>query len=89
MMPNMVYDAEYGHHRDDLNVFVGIKTEGAALDLACGAGLLTIELAKSGLVCTGLDICNVVLERACSKSQNLNISYIKGDMRRFIGKNLI
>lgn len=78
-----IYDAEYGSFEGDFNVFVGLKTHGAALDLACGTGRLTIALAKSGLICTGLDSSEAMLERAALKSTGLDISYIHGDMRDF------
>ena len=78
-----IYDAEYGSFEGDLNIFVGLKTIGNALDLACGTGRLTIALAKSGLICTGLDSSQAMLERAALKSTGLDISYIQGDMRDF------
>lgn len=78
-----VYDAEYGNYSDDFNVFVGLKTGGDALDLACGTGRLTIALAKSGLNCTGLDTSKKMLEKARIKSKNLPIHYLDGDIRDF------
>ena len=78
-----VYDAEYGNYSDDFNVFVGLKTEGDALDLACGTGRLTIALAKSGLNCTGLDSSKKMLEQAQIKSEDLPVHYLEGDIRDF------
>ena len=78
-----IYDAEYGLFEGDLNIFVGLKTIGNALDLACGTVRLTIALAKSGLICTGLDSSQAMLERAALKSTGLDVSYIQGDMRDF------
>jgi ubiquinone/menaquinone biosynthesis C-methylase UbiE len=77
-----IYDAEYGSS-EDLDPFLGIKTGGTALDLACGTGRSTIELAKSGLQCTGLDASEAMLAMARQKSQGLPISYHVGDMRSF------
>lgn len=78
-----IYDAEYGSYVDDFKVFVGLKSQGYALDLACGTGRLTIALAQSGLNCVGLDASETMLKNARAKSKNLAISYIQGDMRDF------
>ncbi len=78
-----VYDAEYGDYSDDFNVFVDLKTEGWALDLACGTGRLTMALENSGLNCIGLDASKEMLDRARSKSQDLHIHYLQDDIRHF------
>lgn len=78
-----LYDSEYGRYTGDFSIFVGVKDQGLALDLACGTGRLTIALAKSGLDCIGLDICSPMLEKARKKSEGLSISYIQGNFRDF------
>jgi len=78
-----IYDAEYGSFKDDLHVFLGLKHQGSALDLACGTGRLTIALAKSGLSCVGLDASDPMLTRAKTKSEGLDISYTQRDMTNF------
>ena len=77
-----IYDAEY-RSTDDFNIFLGIKDKGKVLDLACGTGRLTIALAKSGLLCTGLDVCEAMLKHASNKSKGLPVQYLLGDMTSF------
>jgi len=56
------------------------------LDLCCGLGRISSELARMGFAVTGVDITesflNVAKEDA--KYENLNIEYIKSDAREFI-----
>ena len=78
-----VYDAEYGSFTEDFNVFIGLKHQGSALDLACGTGRLTIALAKAGLSCVGLDASEPMLAWARTKSEGVDVSYRQGDMRDF------
>jgi 2-polyprenyl-3-methyl-5-hydroxy-6-metoxy-1,4-benzoquinol methylase len=55
------------------------------LELACGTGRITCELAKVGKQMTGLDLSESMLEVARSKSAmlGLNISWHLGDMTYF------
>jgi ubiquinone/menaquinone biosynthesis C-methylase UbiE len=55
------------------------------LDLGCGTGRFSIELAKRGYMVTGLDIADEMLKVAMAnaKKANVNIKFIKGDMRNF------
>lgn len=79
----LVYEAEYSHYSSDFNLFLNLKTQGSALDLACGTGRLTIPLAERGFGATGLDASLSMLELARKKSQNLSIKWIQGDFREF------
>lgn len=76
------YDAEYGCFEEDYNIFLSLKTQGFALDLACGTGRIAIPLAKLGLKVTGIDASLPMLKRAKQKSQNLPIT-LSGDIRKF------
>ena len=51
------------------------------LDLACGHGRMTRELARRGAVVVGLDVSQQLLERARAReaTDGLGISYIHGD----------
>lgn len=62
----------------------GIK-EGLLLDLGCGTGSLTEELAKSGYDMIGVDISGDMLEIAQKKraDSGLDILYLMQDMREF------
>jgi D-alanine-D-alanine ligase len=63
---------------------VGIQPEDRILDLCCGQGRHTIELAKRGFSVTGLDqseyLLSVARERA--KEARLSVEFIEGDMRK-------
>jgi ubiquinone/menaquinone biosynthesis C-methylase UbiE len=55
------------------------------LDLGCGTGRFTIELAKRGYKMQGFDICDEMLKvaRKNSKKRHLKIKFIKADIRNF------
>jgi len=59
------------------------------LDVGCGRGRHAIEFAKRGLQVTGLDLSERSLEIAREKAaeENLNITFIAGDMRNPVGQN--
>lgn len=78
-----IYEAEYGGYTDDFKIFLGQKSSGHALDLACGTGRLTIALAQSGLNCMGMDENPNMLLFARKKSGDLPIKFLEGDMRDF------
>jgi len=56
------------------------------LDLCCGLGRISSELARMGFNVTGVDITESFLNaaREDAKYENLNIEYIKSDARDFI-----
>jgi ubiquinone/menaquinone biosynthesis C-methylase UbiE len=55
------------------------------LDLGCGTGRFTIELTRRGFSMLGLDITDEMIEFAQknTKKANVNIKFIKGNMRDF------
>lgn len=55
------------------------------LDLGCGTGRFTSELAKRGCRMIGLDITDEMLEvaRRSAKKANVKVRFIKGDVRNF------
>jgi SAM-dependent methyltransferase len=61
------------------------KKKKEMLDLGCGTGRFTIELAIRGYKMTGLDITREMLEIAKMKAKqyNLKIKFIKADIRNF------
>lgn len=59
-------------------------TGGAVLEVACGTGRVTLQLAQSGLCITGVDLSLPMLDIARRKSDGfLNVRFIEGDMRTF------
>ena len=56
---------------------------GAALELACGTGRVSIPIAKLGFPVTGLDIVPGMIARAQSKSAGLPTRWVVGDARTF------
>ena len=56
---------------------------GAALELACGTGRVSIPIAKLGFPVTGLDIVPGMIARAQSKSVDLPTRWVVGDARTF------
>jgi len=53
------------------------------LDLACGSGNMTVELAKLGYDMTGIDLSVDMLMEARVKSGDYDILYLNQDMRSF------
>jgi len=65
-----------------------VRTSGAVsgrvLDIACGTGRVTLQLAKEGIEITGLDRSPELLEIAGEKSFDIpNVHWRLGDMRSF------
>ena len=56
-----------------------------ALDLCCGMGRITAELARRGFYATGVDISEALLEAAREDAayENLDIEYVRADARSF------
>ena len=81
----VLYDCEYGNFTQDFDIFSSYINSGRVLDLACGTGRLTIELAKRGLQCVGIDKSASMLSMAQAKSKalGLNIFYLQEDIRKF------
>jgi SAM-dependent methyltransferase len=70
---------------DALLVMLEVPPEVAVLDLCCGPGRHTIELARRGYRMTGLDMTRAYLETAdqAATAEGFDIEFIEGDMRLF------
>jgi len=68
------------------------KFESLVLDLGCGTGDNTIELARRGLVVKGLDAVPEALERACKKTEQAGLKqspeFVLGDALRLAESGL-
>ncbi len=56
------------------------------LDLCCGPGRFSLELAKRGFRVTGVDRTTAYLREACKRArqQKLDVEFVREDMRRFV-----
>ncbi|MDJ0625758.1 MAG: methyltransferase domain-containing protein [Candidatus Caenarcaniphilales bacterium] len=75
---SLKYVADYGKELVDL---LNPQKGESILDLGCGTGELSREIAKSGAIITGLDNSESMLEKA--KSKNGNIKYLNQDITSF------
>lgn len=80
-----IYDLENSDFEPDGPFILSLAREllGAALELGCGTGRLTIPLAQNGVEITGLDIVPGMIERASQKADGLPIEWILADARTF------
>ena len=77
-------DAHWGGDSRSLKPLAG-RT---ALDVGCGAGLMTEALARMGAAVTGIDAAaeNVAVAAAHAQSQGLGVSYACADVAAFEGQ---
>lgn len=78
----------FAHTKREINFLVKnipLKKSDKILDLACGHGRHTIELAKRGYEMTGLDYSAYELDLARKEAmkQGLEVKFIRGDARNF------
>jgi 2-polyprenyl-3-methyl-5-hydroxy-6-metoxy-1,4-benzoquinol methylase len=62
---------------------LGLKKGDSILDIACGAGDQSVELAKRGLNVTAFDLAEVLIDAAkeTAKSSDVSVNFYAGDMR--------
>ncbi len=70
---------------DELILLLGIKSGSVILDLCCGQGRHSLELARRGFRVTGVDRTTSYLSEAKkrAKADGLHIEFIEEDMRKF------
>ena len=70
---------------DQALALLGIEPGAAVLDLCCGVGRHSLELARRGYRVTGVDRTTSYLEKARSQAaeEELAIEFVLDDMRRF------
>jgi len=65
-------------HLDERSIFRKfLKKSGRVLDLFCGAGRVSIPLARQGYEVVGIDINKKLIKMACSTSQKLKLDNVK------------
>ena len=85
---------EFSHYRayaedltrrevDFLVAALSLRGSETILDLACGGGRHSLELARRGFTVVGLDAAAPVLAhaRAAAAAEDLSVSFVQGDMR--------
>ncbi len=62
---------------------LGIEPGAHVLDLCCGVGRHSLELARRGFQVTGVDRTRPYLDRASQQAEGLEIEFVQSDMRSF------
>lgn len=64
---------------------LGISPGASVLDLCCGVGRHSVELARRGMRVTGVDRTGAYLERArrAAKAEGVEVEFVQDDMRIF------
>jgi SAM-dependent methyltransferase len=70
---------------DDIVAMLGIPPGADVLDLCCGPGRHSLELARRGFRVTGVDRTPAYLTQASEKAEveGLSVEFVEGDMREF------
>ena len=68
---------------DGVEKILHLKAGSRILDLACGAGRHSIELAKRGMAVVGYDLSEPLLKvaRAAARKASTRVAFVRGDMR--------
>jgi SAM-dependent methyltransferase len=76
-------EEQIAHEVDFIEDSLGIERGGAVLDLACGTGRHSIELARRGYEVVGFDLSLAMLARAGDEAQDreAKLNFVQGDMR--------
>lgn len=91
------YYLELYQHRDEedarwiinlLQRSISVSTRSKALDIACGSGRHSLELARRGFDVTGFDLSKFLIKEAAkglkrSKEKDLKLKFLNKDMRHF------
>ncbi len=83
------YDLESYCFEPDGSILLELASQasGPVLELGCGTGRVAISLATRGIDVTGLDILPHMIKHAQTKSKDLPIQWVCGDIRYFHLKN--
>lgn len=79
------YDVENADLVEDLAAYVLLAERfgGPVLDVGCGTGRVSFELAAKGMPVLGIDSSEAMLKQArkCAKKRNLAVDLVKADIR--------
>lgn len=82
-------ESQSTHEVESIVKMMALKPKTRILDLCCGYGRHSIELAQRGFEVTGYDLSDFFLEKAQKDSitLGLKIDFVKGDMRKLPFEN--
>ena len=80
------YEADAGRtsaEADGIETILHLRRGARVLDLACGAGQHSVELARRGYRVTGYDLSAALLKeaRAAARKAGRRVDFVRGDMR--------
>ncbi|HZT42647.1 MAG TPA: class I SAM-dependent methyltransferase, partial [Chthonomonadaceae bacterium] len=86
--PVMFDEARWGaapEQVDQVLALLDVAPEATLLDLCCGPGRHSLELARRGFRVTGVDrtVFHLETARKGAQAENLNVGFVQEDMRRF------
>ena len=87
--PLMFTQEKIAAAKDEMKMVIALtelKPGASVLDLCCGVGRCSLELARRGFKVTGVDRTAGYLAKARiqAKQENLDVEFIQDDMRKFI-----
>jgi SAM-dependent methyltransferase len=86
--PFMFPEARFEGTANEMTQLLGLLGEpvGDVLDLCCGPGRASVDLASRGMRITGVDRSPFMLEKARSRATaaGANVEWVKSDMRDFV-----
>ncbi len=70
---------------DQIVALLGVGPGARVLDLCCGGGRHSLELARRGFLVTGVDRTRAYLDRAVerARAEGLTVEFVEADMREF------
>ena len=82
--PEVVWhDLECGVYAEDLPLWRELAGDGPVLDLGCGTGRVTLDLAARGIPVVGLDHDPVLLAALSARAEKLPVETVCADARAF------
>jgi SAM-dependent methyltransferase len=82
-----MYDGKFAWFVEDVPFYhrLALECRGPVLELGCGAGRVTLPLARAGVNIVGLDASAAMLEAAHARAvaENLPAEFVAGDFRSF------
>lgn len=86
LYPYMFDEARFAQAEQHVEQIIALSgvSGGAVLDLCCGPGRHSIELARKGFTVTAVDRSPFLLGQAKERAATLPIEFVEADMREFV-----